>query len=223
MQGKKVLLIDADPQGDLTTCLGWQDTDSLGITLATKLTDVINETMNDPMVGVLHHFQEWSSVKMIDTLIPMLLSALFGAGLRAGLFIHVYRQFFKGLPKELEEAAYLDGCGPVSAFFRIMLMNAGAPLLTTFILSLVWYWNDFLNTALFFTSYQPLAVKMANYASALNEYCTPEVLLPYGELKLIAPSLIAAAERARVPVVVHYDHGLTLSAVWRRCSSGLPA
>ncbi len=55
MQGKKVLLIDADPQGDLTTCLGWQDTDSLGITLATKLTDVINETMNDPMVGVLHH------------------------------------------------------------------------------------------------------------------------------------------------------------------------
>ena len=55
MQGKKVLLIDADPQGDLTTCLGWQDTDNLGITLATKLTDVINETMNDPAVGILHH------------------------------------------------------------------------------------------------------------------------------------------------------------------------
>ena len=37
MQGKEVLLIDADPQGDLTTCLGWRDTDNLGITLATKL------------------------------------------------------------------------------------------------------------------------------------------------------------------------------------------
>ena len=72
MQGKKVLLIDADPQGDLTTCLGWQDTDSLGITLATKLTDVINETMTDPMVGILHQkkvltlfrqtlsFQQWN-------------------------------------------------------------------------------------------------------------------------------------------------------------------
>ena len=63
MQGKTVLLIDADPQGDLTTCLGWKDTDNLGITLATKLTDVINETMNDPIredhtdprSGILHH------------------------------------------------------------------------------------------------------------------------------------------------------------------------
>lgn len=55
MQGKKVLLIDADPQGDLTTCLGWRDTDNLGITLATKLTDVISETMNDLTDGILHH------------------------------------------------------------------------------------------------------------------------------------------------------------------------
>lgn len=55
MQGKKVLLVDADPQGDLTTCLGWQDTDSLGITLATKLTDVMNETMNDPSLTEKQH------------------------------------------------------------------------------------------------------------------------------------------------------------------------
>ena len=41
MQGKKVLLIDADPQGDLTTCLGWQNIDDLGITIATKLSHMM--------------------------------------------------------------------------------------------------------------------------------------------------------------------------------------
>ncbi|MFR2945230.1 MAG: class II fructose-bisphosphate aldolase, partial [Lachnospiraceae bacterium] len=46
---------------------------------------------------------------------------------------------------------------------------------------------------------------------------TAEVLLPYGELKLIAPSVIAAAMRASVPVVVHYDHGLT----FERCLEAL--
>ena len=53
--GQESIAQDADPQGDLTTCLGWQNTDDLGITLATKLTDVINETMTNPMVGILHH------------------------------------------------------------------------------------------------------------------------------------------------------------------------
>jgi chromosome partitioning protein len=53
--GKRVLLVDADPQGDLTTCLGFRDTDSLEVTLATKLTDVIKENNTDPKLGILHH------------------------------------------------------------------------------------------------------------------------------------------------------------------------
>lgn len=55
MQGKRVLLIDADPQGDLTTSLEWQDSDNLNITLASKLIDVIKESNNNPLNGILHH------------------------------------------------------------------------------------------------------------------------------------------------------------------------
>ena len=50
---KRVLLVDADPQGDLTTCLGWRDTDSLEVTLATKLTDVIKENNTDPSMIII--------------------------------------------------------------------------------------------------------------------------------------------------------------------------
>lgn len=53
--GYKVLLVDADPQGSLTISLGWKDTDKLNITLATKLSDTINEKFDNPKEGILHH------------------------------------------------------------------------------------------------------------------------------------------------------------------------
>ena len=49
---------------------------------------------------------------------------------------------------------------------------------------------------------------------------TAEILLPFGELKLIAPSMVAAAKRAKVPVVVHYDHGLTAERCYEAMELG---
>ena len=54
-QGKKVLLVDADPQGDLTISLGWKDNDSLDITLADKINSIITDKDFDKTEGILHH------------------------------------------------------------------------------------------------------------------------------------------------------------------------
>lgn len=65
-----------------------------------------------------------------------------GQGLSGGLFIYIFRQFFRGIPKELEEAAYIDGAGFLRTFFRIVLPVARLAFVTVGTLSFVWNWND---------------------------------------------------------------------------------
>ena len=63
MQGKKVLLVDADPQGDLTTCLGWQETDELSNTISDKLLSVIMDKNENPYDGILRHEEGVASTR----------------------------------------------------------------------------------------------------------------------------------------------------------------
>lgn len=58
MQGKKVLLVDADPQGDLTTCLGWKDTDNLQNTISDKMLEVIQGKEGNQYNGILKHKED---------------------------------------------------------------------------------------------------------------------------------------------------------------------
>lgn len=107
-------------------------------------------------------------IKLIDTPFPMAFSAFFGLGIRAGLFIYIFRQYYKNLPPELEDAAYIDGCDPIKAYWKIMFVNTGPVLLVSFLFSFVWYWNDYFYVSLYFTNARPLAVLVANFTSVLN-------------------------------------------------------
>ena len=72
----------------------------------------------------------------------MYLMAGLGQGLAGGIFIYIFRQFFRGLPKELEEAAYVDGAGVLRTFFTIVIPMAKPAFLTVGTLSFIWNWND---------------------------------------------------------------------------------
>lgn len=89
-------------------------------------------------------------------------------GLRAGLFIFLFRQSFMSLPKELEDAAALDGCSPLTTFVRVMVPNAGSMFLTVFLFSVVWYWNDYYVTTSFFNQNQTLALMLKNLDSNIK-------------------------------------------------------
>jgi len=84
-----------------------------------------------------------------DTFLPMIVPCFFAMGLSGGLFIFIYRQYFRGMPEELENAALIDGCGIFGTYFRIILPNAKSPMLVALILSLVWQWNNFFEPSIF--------------------------------------------------------------------------
>ena len=109
------------------------------------------------------------STSLINSGWTMYLPALFANGLRAGLFIFIFRQFFRGLPKELEDAAYLDGCSPLKTFLVIMCPNAKSSFLTVFLFSIVWYWNDYYVSSSFFTQNDTVALMLKNLNTNLTQ------------------------------------------------------
>ena len=89
------------------------------------------------------------------------LPSLFGVGIRSGMMIFIYQQFFIGLPKELEDAAYMDGAGPIETFFKIALPSSSVVITTVAVLSFVWHWNEYhLATLSFLDEDAPLSMVM---------------------------------------------------------------
>lgn len=89
------------------------------------------------------------------------LPSLFGVGIRSGMMIFIYQQFFIGLPKELEDAAYIDGAGPVKTYFSIALPSSSVVITTVAVLSFVWHWNEYhLATLSFLSEDAPLSMTM---------------------------------------------------------------
>lgn len=90
-------------------------------------------------------FARWNggvSPSLINTPWPFLILAATGTGFRCGLYILLMRQFFRGLPKELEEASYIDGAGPVKTFATVILPGARTMMITIFLFAFVWTWLD---------------------------------------------------------------------------------
>jgi len=71
-----------------------------------------------------------------------------GVGLRSGLYIYIFRQFFRGLPKEIEEAAFIDGAGPFYTYVKVMMPNAVSAIITVSLFAFVWHYNDTFYTSI---------------------------------------------------------------------------
>ena len=111
-----------------------------------------------------------SAIKLVDSMWPSVLMAITGTGLRNGLFIYMIRQFFRNMPKELEESAFIDGAGAFKTFYRIMLPSARPILTTVGLFSFVWQWTDILYSSWFMPDMELLSVQLNKLISSLIMY-----------------------------------------------------
>ena len=91
-----------------------------------------------------------TSIDFSNSLWPLAILSLGGLAFKNGLYIFMMRQFFRGVPDELEESAYIDGSGVFRTFFRIVLPLSVPMMITVFLFAFSWQWTDEFYTSLFF-------------------------------------------------------------------------
>lgn len=157
----------------------------------------------------------YSMGKLLNTYWPFAILSLTGLAFKNGLFIYIMRQYFNGVPDELEEAAYVDGAGVIKTFARIIIPMAVPMMVTIFMFSFSWQWSDTFYTGLFFTTtksavFLPNIVKIPSslktdyvaqvtYETAIRNTCGLLILAPLVVIYMFAQrTLIEGVERSGI-------------------------
>lgn len=134
-----------------------------------------------------------TSINFINSNWPLYILSITGLGYKNGLYIFLLRQFYRGIPDELEESAYLDGSGVFRTFFSIILPLSMTMMITVFMFAFCWQWTDNFYTELFYTTagakLLPDIIKVpksldtnyagqALYTSAINNTCGILIMAP---------------------------------------------
>ncbi|MEZ4737387.1 MAG: carbohydrate ABC transporter permease [Caldilineaceae bacterium] len=110
-----------------------------------------------PHVTIIPLFVLFRELRWIDTFLPLIVPSFFGGG---AFTIFLIRQFIMTLPRELDEAAIIDGAGRLTILFRIILPNSGPVLATVAIFAFIGHWNQFLEPLIFLNSARKYTVPL---------------------------------------------------------------
>ncbi|MCL2042850.1 MAG: carbohydrate ABC transporter permease [Treponema sp.] len=111
-----------------------------------------------------------------DSYLPLTVPAFF-AQVAGAFSIYLMIQFMKGIPKEMDEAALVDGCGYFRQFFQIIIPNCKPALFTVGIFAFIWSWDDFLNHLIYINSTAKFTVTLA-----LRMFADTAAVVPWGQM-----------------------------------------
>ena len=116
----------------------------------------------------------YNKLGILGTLWTFILPAITANGLNAPIFILIFYQFFRQIPKVLMEAASIDGAGHLKTFFKIAVPSAGPAIITVLLFSFVWYWNESYLTELYVQGlstksiWTNLVIQLKNFDTSFN-------------------------------------------------------
>lgn len=102
-----------------------------------------------PYVLMVPTYTMFSDYNLLGSLKTLMLPAMLGQGLKSAIFILIFMQFFRQIPKALDEAARVDGASELTIFFKVAIPLAVPAIIISFLFSFVWYWNETYFTGLY--------------------------------------------------------------------------
>lgn len=132
-------------------------------------TSLVNFFSNFDVFGIIKA-STGKTMNLRGSLAPYVAMSLTCMGLKNGLYIYMLRQYFRGVPKSLEEAAYIDGCGTLHTFTKIMLPDAVPIIMSCFLFGVVWQWTDIFYARNFLAGFPIFSVKLSTMVSSMQYY-----------------------------------------------------
>lgn len=119
---------------------------------------------------IIPQYLMYANFGWLNTYLPLTVPSFLGYGFKGALYIYVFRQFYLGLPKELEEAARVDGCGFIRTYVKIILPTAKTAYIVVLVLSLVWNWSNFFEPSMYLSKSDMylLSMSLNNITDALT-------------------------------------------------------
>lgn len=146
-----------------------------------------------PQVIILPTIIAYTNLGLNNSILSLIVPSVLGFGVKGALFVIIFRQFFLTQPKELEEAARIDGASAIKFYVRVMLPLARPAILVVFLFSFVWTWNDTYYPKMFLvdTPLLPLASEMLRLDNSINNLIESQLMSSYeaGAVKMAASFL----------------------------------
>lgn len=135
---------------------------------------VLSTMMLPAQILMIPQYLWYKNLNWVGTFFPMIVPYFFAT---QGFFVYLIMNFIEGIPRELDEAAKIDGCSYYGIFVRVILPLIVPSLLTSAIFSFIWRWDDFLSALLYINR-----VNMYPISIALKQFCDPSSTSDYGAM-----------------------------------------